>query len=138
MIALTRRYAFPAAHVLRSPALTDDENARVYGKCANPGGHGHDYGLEVSVSGPVDARSGLIVDRAALDAIVEERVLDRFGYRMLNEDPAFGARVPTAENIAAQIHAILAGPIAELGSVRLVRVRLHETRKNSFAYGESR
>jgi len=138
MIALTRRYAFPAAHVLRSPALSDDENARVYGKCANPGGHGHDYGLEVSVSGPVDALSGRIVDRAALDAIVEEHVLDRFGHRLLNDDPAFGDRVPTAENIALQVHRILAGPIARLGDLRLYRVRLHETRKNSFAYGESR
>jgi 6-pyruvoyltetrahydropterin/6-carboxytetrahydropterin synthase len=138
MIALTRRYAFPAAHVLRSSALSDDENARVYGKCANPGGHGHDYGLEVSVSGPVDALSGRIVDRAALDAIVEEHVLDRFGHRLLNDDPAFGDRVPTAENIALQVHRILAGPIARLGDLRLYRVRLHETRKNSFAYGESR
>ena len=138
MIELTRCYRFPAAHVLCNSSFTPEENRRVFGKCANPGGHGHDYGLEVSVSGPVDARSGLIVDRAALDAIVEERVLDRFGHRMLNEDPVFGERVPTAENIAAQIHRILAGPIAELGSVRLFRVRLHETRKNSFAYGESR
>jgi 6-pyruvoyltetrahydropterin/6-carboxytetrahydropterin synthase len=138
MIALTRRYAFPAAHVLRSSALSDDENARVYGKCANPGGHGHDYGLEVSVSGPVDALSGRIVDRAALDAIVEEHVLDRFGHRLLNDDPAFGDRVPTAENIALQVHRILAGPIARLGDLRLYRVRLQETRKNSFAYGESR
>jgi 6-pyruvoyltetrahydropterin/6-carboxytetrahydropterin synthase len=138
MIALTRRYSFPAAHVLRSPALSDDENVRVYGKCASPSGHGHDYGLEVSVSGPVDALSGRIADPAALDAIVEQRVLDRFGHRLLNDDPAFDERVPTAENIAAQIHGILAGPIAALGSVRLHRVRLHETRKNSFAYGESR
>lgn len=138
MIALTRRYAFAAAHVLRSPALSDDENARVYGKCANPSGHGHDYGLEVSVSGPVDALSGRIVDRAVLDAIVEERVLDRFGHRLLNDDPAFGDRVPTAENIAEQIHRVLAGPIALQGDLRLYRVRLHETRKNSFAYGESR
>ena len=138
MIALTRRYSFPAAHVLRSSQLSDDENARVYGKCANPLGHGHDYGLEVSVSGPVDAVSGRIVDRAALDAIVEEHVLDRFGHGLLNDDPAFADRVPTAENIAAQIHHVLAGPIAGLGDVRLHRVRLHETRKNIFAYGESR
>ena len=138
MIALTRRYTFPAAHVLRSPALSDDENARVYGKCANPCGHGHDYGLEVSVSGPVDALSGRIVDRAVLDAIVEEYVLDRFGHRLLNDDPAFGDRVPTAENIALEVHRVLAGPIALQGDLRLYRVRLHETRKNSFAYGESR
>jgi 6-pyruvoyltetrahydropterin/6-carboxytetrahydropterin synthase len=138
MIALTRRYAFPAAHVLRSPALSDDENARVYGKCANPSGHGHDYGLEVSVSGPVDTLSGRIVDRSALDAIVEDLVLDRFGHRLLNDDPAFGDRVPTAENIALQVHRVLAGPIARLGDLRLHRVRLRETRKNSFAYGESR
>ena len=124
--------------MLRSPALSDDENARIYGKCANPRGHGHDYGLEVSVSGPIDPLSGRIVDPEVLDAIVEERVLDRFTHRLLNDDPAFGERVPTAENIAAQVHHVLAGPIAALGGVRLYRVRLHETRKNSFAYGESR
>jgi 6-pyruvoyltetrahydropterin/6-carboxytetrahydropterin synthase len=136
LIDLTRRYRFPAAHVLAHPRLSAAENVRIYGKCANPGGHGHDYGLEVTVRGAVDPRSGQVADRGAFDAVVDERVLERFSHRMLNDDDAFGERVPTAENIAAVIHAELAAPLAERCGVRLVRVRLHETRKNSFVYGE--
>src|SRR5262249_32962394 len=98
MIALTRRYRFPAAHVVRHPELSDAENARIYGKCANPAGHGHDYGLEVTVAGEIDPASGQIVARDRLDALVAQRVLDRFGHSLLNDDPAFAQRVPTAEN----------------------------------------
>jgi 6-pyruvoyltetrahydropterin/6-carboxytetrahydropterin synthase len=135
VIALTRRYRFPAAHVLASPRFSDAENARVYGKCANPAGHGHDYGLEITVTGALDPRSGRIAGREALDALVEERVLSRFAHRLLNRDPAFRERVPTAENVAAVIHAELAAPLRAAGA-RLVRVRLRETRRNSFATGD--
>ena len=137
MIALTRRYHFPAAHVLASPRLSAQENVRIYGKCANPAGHGHDYALEVTVAGPVDARSGCIVGRERLDALIGERVLARFAHRMLNEDPAFRERVPTAENICSVIHEELAKPIGDTGA-RLVRVRLEETRRNAFSLGELR
>lgn len=137
MITLTRRYHFPAAHVLASPALSAEENARVFGKCANPAGHGHDYALEVTVSGPVDARSGSILAREELDALVAARVLGRFAHRMLNEDPAFQEQVPTAENICSVIHAELAAPIAGTGA-RLARVRIEETRRNAFVQGELR
>jgi 6-pyruvoyltetrahydropterin/6-carboxytetrahydropterin synthase len=135
VIALTRRYHFPAAHVLASPRFSDAENDRVYGKCANPAGHGHDYGLEITVTGALDPKTGRIADRAALDALVEERVLSRLAHRLLNRDPAFADRVPTAENIASLIHAELAAPLRDAGA-RLVRVRLHETRRNSFACGD--
>jgi 6-pyruvoyltetrahydropterin/6-carboxytetrahydropterin synthase len=139
LIALTRRYRFPAAHVLRHPDLSDRDNARIYGKCANPGGHGHDYGLEITVAGDVDAASGQVFDRARLDALVSERVLDRFGHALLNDDPAFALRVPTAENITLVIEDELAPAIAAAQpGARLVRVRLDETRKNSFATGEAR
>jgi 6-pyruvoyltetrahydropterin/6-carboxytetrahydropterin synthase len=139
VIALTRRYRFPAAHVLRSPALSDDDNERVYGKCANPAGHGHDYGLEITVAGDVDPATGQIFARDRLDALVDERVIARFGHALLNEDPAFGARVPTAENIALAIESELAPAIAaERAGAHLLRVRLEETRKNSFETGEAR
>jgi 6-pyruvoyltetrahydropterin/6-carboxytetrahydropterin synthase len=139
VIALTRRYRFPAAHVLRHSRLTDADNARIYGKCANPAGHGHDYGLEITVAGEVDPASGQIVSRDRLDALVAERVLDRFGHSLLNEDPAFAERVPTAENIALIAFAELAPAIAAARpGARLVRVRLEETRKNSFETGEAR
>ena len=135
MIALTRRYEFPAAHLLVHPSFSDEENRRVYGKCANPNGHGHDYGVEVTVSGPVDAVSGRIIEPGVLDAIFDERVHSRFAHRTLNDDRAFRDRVPTAENIARVIHEELAPAIASHSTARLVRVRIVETRKNSFVYG---
>jgi 6-pyruvoyltetrahydropterin/6-carboxytetrahydropterin synthase len=137
-MCLTRRYRFPAAHVLASPALSPEENRRVYGRCANPAGHGHDYGVEVTLTGPVDPRRGEIIDRGVLDAIVEERVLRRFGHRLLNDDPHFRERVPTAENIARAIYEGLEPAVAAAGSARLLGVRLQETRRNFFSYGELR
>ena len=133
---LTRRYRFPAAHVLAQPALTLEQNREIYGKCANPAGHGHNYGIEVTVTGPLDPRSGRIIDPEQLDAIFESRVGSRFGHRSLNADPAFAQRVPTAENLAQVIHAELAPAIERAGSARLARVRVVETRRNSFVYGE--
>jgi len=135
VIELTRRYEFPAAHLLRHPSLSDAENRRIYGKCANPNGHGHDYGVEVTVSGPVDPLSGRIVPPDLLDAIFDERVRARFAHRNLNDDEAFASRVPTAENIARVIHDELAAAIAARSSAHLVRIRVIETRRNSFIYG---
>jgi len=136
VIRLTRHYEFPAAHVLAHRDLSDAENRRIYGKCANPNGHGHDYGVDVTVTGPVDPESGRVIDLEALDALVEARVLGRFGGRTLNDDPAFAARVPTAENIARVIHDTLAPAIAAQSTASLVRVGVRETGKNTFAYGD--
>ena len=133
---VTRRYRFPAAHVLAHPSFTSEENRRIYGKCANPAGHGHNYGIEVTVTGPLDPRSGRIIDPDALDAIFERSITARFGHRMLNEDPAFARRVPTAENLAITIHGELAPAIERAGTARLARVRVVETRRNSFVYGD--
>jgi 6-pyruvoyltetrahydropterin/6-carboxytetrahydropterin synthase len=135
VISLTRRYRFPAAHVLAHPDLPRAENERIYGKCANPAGHGHDYGLEVTVAGEVDPETGQVFPRKVLDALVAERVLERFGHCLLNDDPAFAGRVPTAENIALAIEAALGEEIARRPGVRLLRVRLEETRKNAFETG---
>lgn len=137
MIALTRRYRFPAAHALRREDRAEDWNERVYGKCANPAGHGHDYGLEVTVAGEVDPATGQVFCRDRLDRLVAERVLDRFGHARLNDDPAFAARVPTAENIALAIRELLA-PALNAEGARLARVRLEETRKNAFELGDPR
>jgi 6-pyruvoyltetrahydropterin/6-carboxytetrahydropterin synthase len=136
VIALTRRYRFPAAHVLRSPVLSDAENARIYGKCANPAGHGHDYGLEVTVAGPLDPRTAAIFPVGRLDALVQERVLARLGHHLLNDDEWFSRRVPTAENIALVIEEQLSEAVAAESQARVVRVRLHETRRNIFECGE--
>lgn len=136
MIALTRRYRFPAAHVLRRPDWSEARNARVYGKCANPKGHGHDYGVEVTVTGPLDPTSGRVLDPERLDALVRERILQRFSHRLLNDDPLFAQAVPTAENLALAIQRELAEPVARAGTARLSNVRVVETPRNIFDAGE--
>lgn len=135
MIALTRRYRFPAAHVLRSDEFSEEENERLYGKCANPNGHGHDYGLEVTLTGPLDPDTGAIAPLAELDDLVRQRILERLGYRLLNEDPWFREAVPTAENIALAVRRELSDALAGRFSARVLRVRLHETRRNTFECG---
>ena len=135
MIAVTRRYRFPAAHVLRSDRFSEAENQRIYGKCANPGGHGHDYGLEVTLTGPLDPETGSIVPISQLDALVRERILDRLDHRLLNEDPWFQEAVPTAENIALAVRRELSDVLAGRSTARVLRVRLQETRRNAFECG---
>jgi len=138
VISVTRCYRFPAAHVLAIRTASEAENRRLYGKCANPAGHGHDYGVEVTVAGPVDERTGRLIDPAGLDALFEERVGRRLAHRLLNEVPLFAERdlVPTAENIARVVFEELAAPVAASGAARLARVGVVETRRNSFVYGE--
>lgn len=127
---LTRRYYFAASHRLNTEALTPEENASLYGKCNNPFGHGHDYVLDVSVEGPVDA-SGQIVGREALDALVERQVLDRVDHRNLNCDLAeLRDRVPTTENLASVIEDLLTRKWSL--PARLARVRISETARNTF------
>ncbi len=136
MICLTRCYRFSASHRLFDPALSAELNAELYGKCSNPHGHGHDYLLEVSVSGPLDARSGRVVDVARLDALVEAEILARLQHRDLNtEAAAVAGAVPTTENLASGIRARLAETWRDgfpSGEPRLERVRVHETRRNIF------
>jgi 6-pyruvoyltetrahydropterin/6-carboxytetrahydropterin synthase len=136
-VAVTRCYRFPAAHILRRDDLSQVENERLYGKCANPAGHGHNYGVQVTVAGPVDAETGVVVDPAWLDGLVRERVVERLAHRLLNDDPAFQKNVPTAENILRFLEEELAGPIAARGHARLARVRVVETQRNAFETGDS-
>lgn len=134
MIRLTRRYRFPCSHRLALPSASDASNAQLYGKCARPHGHGHDYILEVSLRGPVDASSGRVVDVAQLDALVESAVLSKLRYRNLNSDvPEFASIVPTTENLALLIARMLsrAWPSHCPGKwPALERIRLHETQRN--------
>src|ERR1700691_4924932 len=100
---LTRRYRFSASHRLDTPALSTEENRKLYGKCNNPYGHGHDYVLDVTVSGSPD-ESGQIANRESLDALVGERILARFDHRNLNTDiPELAGVVATAESLAVAI-----------------------------------
>jgi len=135
VITLSRRYRFPAAHVLRSDAFSEAENARIYGKCSNL--HGHNYGVEITVTGPPDA-SGRVIAPERLDALMNEHVLTPLTHTNLTEHPLFAERVSTAENVARVVHEQLAGPIARETAARLLRVRIQETRKNGFEYGDER
>ncbi len=130
-IELGRRYRFSASHRLHSPRLSEEENCRVYGKCNNPHGHGHNYVVEVRVSGQVDPATGMIANLADLDAFVEQRVLEPFDHKSLNEDvPAFREKVPTTENLCMEIFERL----KTFPRAKLERIRVEETGKNSFEY----
>ena len=136
MIRLTRRYRFSASHRLHSSALSASENAATYGKCNNPHGHGHDYSLEVGVTGVPDPVAGQVVDVRALDRLVEAEVLSKLRHRDLNTEAAgLSGLVPTSENLAAAILKMLEaswGRSFPDGRPALDRVRIHETRRNLF------
>ena len=130
-IELGRRYRFAASHRLHTDRLSEEENARVFGKCANPFGHGHNYLLEVSVSGDVDPATGMIANLAELDGFVEREVIEVFDHRSMNEDvTAFRDVVPTTENLCIEIFRRL----KSFSKAKLERVRVQETSNNSFEY----
>jgi len=104
---LTRRYWFSASHRLHSESMSPEENRRTYGKCNNPHGHGHNYALEVTVSGPVDQATGMVCNLVDLDEFVRGHILERFGHENLNMLAAFRQRVPTTENLCREICEIL-------------------------------
>lgn len=134
-LELTRRYAFSASHRLHSPHLDEAENQRIYGKCNNPYGHGHNYVVEVTVTGPVDPATGMIAHLGELDVFVTREVIEPFDHTYLNKDvEVFQDRVPTTENLCTEIFERL----KRFPAARLVRIRLEETGRNSFEYsGES-
>lgn len=117
----TRRFAFSAGHHYRVPAWSDAENERVFGRLTVP--HGHNYTVDVTLRGPIDADTGMVMDLAALKRIVQETVIDRFDHADLNADPLFRERVPTTENIALAVWELLE---PKLGRERLARVRVWE------------
>jgi 6-pyruvoyltetrahydropterin/6-carboxytetrahydropterin synthase len=136
VLRLTKRYPFSASHRLHTGKLSDEENARLFGKCNNPFGHGHNYVLEVSLSGEPDAQSGMMLSRSELDAFVERTVLSKIDHADLNADvPEFQDMVPTTENLALLLDRWLrqAWP-REFGDrlVQLARIRIEETGRNSF------
>jgi 6-pyruvoyltetrahydropterin/6-carboxytetrahydropterin synthase len=128
---LTRRYLFSASHRLHSDAMSPEENMATYGKCNNPHGHGHNYWLEVSVSGPVDQSTGMVCNLVDLDQCVKREVLSRYDLENLNTLQEFTRIVPTTENLCIEIFEILR---RTLPHAHLDRVRLEETMMNSFEY----
>ncbi len=128
---LGRRYRFAASHRLHTARLSEEENCRVYGKCNNPFGHGHNYVVEVSVSGKVDPATGMIANLADLDSFVHREVIEPFDHRYLNKEvAAFRETVPTTENLCVEIFERL----KKFPQAKLERVRIEETGKNSFEY----
>ena len=131
MTHITRRYKFSASHRLHSERYSDGENRELYGKCNNPHGHGHNYVVEVAVSGPVNPMTGMIANLADLDAFVEREVIEPFDHKYLNEEVAeFRASVPTTENVCIEIF----NRLSRFPQARLERVRVEETGSNSFEY----
>ena len=125
MVYLTRKAEFSASHYYHNPALSPEENQRLFGKCNNSNGHGHNYTLEVTVRGKVDPRSGFVVDLKQLKDIMHREVLDALDHRFLNKEiPEFSKLIPTTENLAITIWQRLA---PKLSSAELHRVRVYET-----------
>jgi len=126
-----RRFRMSASHRLHTDALSDDENRAAYGKCNNPQGHGHNYVIEVLVGGEVDPETGMVVNLATLDEVVQTSVLERFDHTNLNLDPLFVNQVPTTENLIKVLFEVLKDA---LPTGKLEYVRVEETENNFFQY----
>jgi len=132
IVTVTRRMTFNAAHRVHNPELSDLENARLFGKCNNPNWHGHNYVLEVSVRGPVEDRTGYVMDLAHLREVVGREVIEKVDHRNLNVDVDFmHGVIPTTENLAVACWRILAPAIAP---AQLQRIRLWESENNMVEY----
>lgn len=131
-VTVTRRLHFNAAHRVHNPALSDEENDRLFGKCNNPNWHGHNYVLEVSVKGPIEERTGYVLDLGKVKEIVTREVVDKIDHKNFNLDVEFmHGIIPTSENIAVNIWRILA---PRLAPARLTRIRLWESENNMAEY----
>ena len=127
---LTRRYRFSASHRLHVDALTPEENRTTFGKCNNPYGHGHNYALQVTFSGPVDPATGMVTNLADLDAFATHNFLMQFDHANLNTLECFRDEVPSTENLCIEVWRIFVG----YPHANLERVRIEETNNNSFDY----
>jgi 6-pyruvoyltetrahydropterin/6-carboxytetrahydropterin synthase len=132
---LTRRYMFSASHRLHSEEMSERENRATYGKCNNPFGHGHNYMLEVTVSGEIDDQTGMVCNLVDLDGFVHAQILERYGHQNLNLLTEFARQVPTTENLCIAIFEIVKRGFKQ---AHLDKIRIEETMMNSFEYsGES-
>ena len=133
MVLLTRSFDFAASHRLHAPGLSDEKNLEIFGKCNNPLGHGHNYGVEVTVAGTPDPVTGMLVNLEKLDAVLEKEIMGRFDHKNLNADTdEFRGVNPTSENLTLAIWNILEKTIPE--PARLYRVIVKETDRNYFEY----
>lgn len=131
-VTVTRRMHFNAAHRVHNPALSDAENARLFGKCNNPNWHGHNYMLDVAVAGEIDERTGYVMDLAELKRIVQREVIEKVDHRNFNLEVDFmQGLIPTSENIVVACWRVLAPQVAP---ARLQRLVLWETPNNYVEY----
>jgi len=132
----SRRYHFSASHRLHVEALSEEQNRATFGKCNNPFGHGHNYVVEVTLSGPVDPVTGMVVNLSDLDLFAQREVLDLFDHANLNTLEAFRDRVTTTENVCVEMWSIFSrfAESKEYPQVRLERIHIEETGNNSFDY----
>lgn len=131
---LSRRYRFSASHRLHVNTLDDDGNRALFGKCNNPFGHGHNYFAQVTLAGPIDPATGMVVNLADLDGFANRELLEAFDLSNLNEHPSFGTAVPSTENLCLLLWEIFARFARAHRPARLVRLRLEETNNNAFDY----
>jgi 6-pyruvoyltetrahydropterin/6-carboxytetrahydropterin synthase len=132
MMFVTRRETFSAAHRLYNPELSDEENLKVFGKCSNPNWHGHNYTLEVVVSGEINRETGFVINLSILKDIIHKYVLSKVDHKNLNTETDFMEGLnPTSENIVLGIWRVLSDKIPE---GKLYSVKLYETENNFFEY----
>jgi len=127
---LSRRYRFSASHRLHVDALTPERNHDIYGKCNNPFGHGHNYAVQITLSGPVDAVTGMVTNLGDLDSFAQREMLDLFDHANLNTLECFRDLVPTTENLCVELWRIF----AQYPQATLERIRVEETGNNAFDY----
>ncbi len=132
VVRATRRVHFSAGHRLYRSDWSDERNAAVFGDCSNPDGHGHNYELDVTVEGPVDPETGFVMDLRRLKDLLEERVVADVDHKNLNKVVWLEEINPSTENVAVAIWERLAGALP--AGVRLAKVTLHETARNSVEY----
>lgn len=132
-VYLTRRYWISASHRLHNAELSDEQNRQTYGKCNNPYGHGHNYAIEVTVSGQVNPATGMVCNLTDIDSVVQREILDRFDHQDLNSLSDFAGIVPTTENLAETVFNILK---RTFHAAHLEKIRIEETSNNSFAYAD--
>lgn len=132
-VRATRRVHFSAAHRLFRPDWSEDRNAEVFGDCANPNWHGHNYELDVTVEGPIDPETGFVMDLKVLRDVVESSVIRDVDHKNLNlEVPWLRGVNPTTENLVVEIWGRIVDALPE--GIRLASVVLHETPRNSVEY----
>lgn len=132
MVYVTRQSEFSASHRLHSPNLSDSENCRIFGKCNNPNGHGHNYVLEVTIAGELDPTTGMVIDLTKLKKIVDREIVQKVDHKNLSLDVSFlEGVVPTAENLVIRFWEIL---FPKIKTGRLYEIKLYESTKNFVVY----